>query len=119
MAKAVAEGASGVADSEVRLRRIPEIEAAEEAISGMDAYDAAQQQMDELPDVTIDDLRWADGIVWGTPTRFGNTAAQVKQFIDQLGPPLAEPRTGRQTDRRVHQHQHQESTILTSLVPLL
>jgi NAD(P)H dehydrogenase (quinone) len=34
---------------------------------------------------TLDDLEWADGIAFGTPTRFGNVAAQLKQFIDQAG----------------------------------
>ena len=34
---------------------------------------------------TLDDLDWADGVAFGTPTRFGNVAAQLKQFIDQAG----------------------------------
>jgi multimeric flavodoxin WrbA len=32
--------------------------------------------------VTHDDLRWAHGIAWGTPTRYGNMSAQMKQFVD-------------------------------------
>jgi len=35
--------------------------------------------------VTHDDLRWADGIAWGTPTRYGNMSAQMKQFVDTTG----------------------------------
>jgi NAD(P)H dehydrogenase (quinone) len=34
---------------------------------------------------TLDDLEWADGVAFGSPTRFGNVAAQLKQFIDQAG----------------------------------
>jgi NAD(P)H dehydrogenase (quinone) len=34
---------------------------------------------------TLDDLEWADGLAFGTPTRFGNVSAQLKQFIDQAG----------------------------------
>jgi multimeric flavodoxin WrbA len=34
---------------------------------------------------TLDDLEWADGVAFGTPTRFGNVAGKLKQFIDQAG----------------------------------
>jgi NAD(P)H dehydrogenase (quinone) len=39
----------------------------------------------DQPIATLDDLEWADGVTFGTPTRFGNVAAQLKQFIDQAG----------------------------------
>jgi NAD(P)H dehydrogenase (quinone) len=39
----------------------------------------------EAPVATLDDLEWADGVAFGTPTRFGNLSAQLKQFIDQAG----------------------------------
>ena len=39
-----------------------------------------------MPEATLDDLQWADGFAFGTPTRFGVPAAQLKQFIDQTGP---------------------------------
>jgi NAD(P)H dehydrogenase (quinone) len=45
----------------------------------------AQQAQADIPTVTHDDLRWADGIAWGTPTRYGNMSAQMKQFIDTTG----------------------------------
>jgi NAD(P)H dehydrogenase (quinone) len=45
----------------------------------------AQQAQSDIPVVTHDDLRWADGIAWGTPTRYGNMSAQMKQFIDTTG----------------------------------
>jgi NAD(P)H dehydrogenase (quinone) len=37
------------------------------------------------PGPTLTDVEWADGIVFGTPTRFGNTSAKLKAFIDSLG----------------------------------
>lgn len=69
----------------LRLRRIPELEEARKALSGQDAYVRAQQAQADIPAVTHDDLRWADGIAWGTPTRYGNMSAQMKQFIDTTG----------------------------------
>ena len=123
MAQAVQEGAAGVSDVEVRLCRIPELEAARQAMQGQDAYKQAQEAMADLPEVTHDDLRWADGVVWGTPTRYGNMTAQMKQFIDTTGPlwqkgELEDKATGIFTSTATI-HGGQETTIITSLVPLL
>ena len=85
MARAVVEGAESVPDTTVRLRRIPELEEARRALSAQDAYVQAQQTQAEIAEVTHDDLRWADGIAWGTPTRYGNMSAQMKQFVDTTG----------------------------------
>ena len=65
MATDVAEGAEGVSDTAVRLRRIAELEEARKALAGQDAYVRAQQAQADIPLVTHDDLRWADGIAWG------------------------------------------------------
>ncbi len=123
LAEAVQEGAADVPGSTVRLRRIPELPSAEEGMSGQDAYDAAQDEMSEIPRIEHDDLRWADGIIWGTPTRFGNMAAQVKQFIDTLGGMWFEGELeGKATGVFVSTgsiHGGHETTILTSLVPLI
>ncbi len=123
MAHAVAEGAEGVADTEVRVRRIPELEAARQAMSGQDAYVQAQDKMAEHAEVTHDDLRWADGVIWGTPTRYGNMTAQMKAFIDTTGSlwqkgELEDKATGIFTSTATI-HGGQETTIITSLVPLL
>ena len=55
------------------------------ALSAQEAYVRAQQAQADIPAVTHDDLRWADGIAWGTPTRYGNMSAQMKQFVDTTG----------------------------------
>jgi hypothetical protein len=70
---------------DVRLRRIAELEEARKALADQDAYVRAQQAQADIAVVTHDDLRWADGIAWGTPTRYGNMSAQMKQFIDTTG----------------------------------
>ena len=73
--------------------------------------------------VTHDDLRWADGIAWGTPTRYGNMSAQMKQFVDTTGGlwlkgELEDKATGIFTSTATI-HGGQETTILTALVPLI
>ena len=123
MARAVEEGASSTDDADVRVRRIPELERARQAHAEDENYQKAQQAMQDLAEVTLDDLRWADGIIWGTPTRYGNMTAQMKQFIDTTGQlwqngELEDKATGVFTSTATI-HGGQETTILTSLVPLL
>jgi NAD(P)H dehydrogenase (quinone) len=123
MAVAVAEGAQRVSEVTVRLRRIAELEEARRALSAQDAYVRAQQAQDDIPVVTHDDLRWADGIAWGTPTRYGNMSAQMKQFVDTTGGlwlkgELEDKATGIFTSTGTI-HGGQETTILTALVPFI
>lgn len=73
------------AGAEVRLRRAAEL-APEEAIDSNPAWRANLEATREIAEATPDDLVWADAVIFGTPTRYGNVAAQLKQFIDSLGP---------------------------------
>lgn len=123
MAKAVEEGVGQLTGAEVRMRRIPEIPAARDAMASDEAYLSAQKAQEEHLEVTHDDLRWADGIVWGTPTRYGNMTAQMKQFLDTTGTlwqngELEDKVTGVFTSTATI-HGGQETTILTSLAPLI
>ena len=78
MAKAVAEGARA-AGAEVAIRRVPEL--MPEA-----AARAAHMKFDqEAPIATVDELVGYDAIIFGTPTRFGNMAGQMRNFLDQTG----------------------------------
>jgi NAD(P)H dehydrogenase (quinone) len=83
LAKAVAEGAQG-AGAEVRLRPVEEL-ASEMVISQNQAWGRHRSEISDEPIASLDDLEWADGIAFGTPTRFGNVAAQLKLFLDQAG----------------------------------
>jgi NAD(P)H dehydrogenase (quinone) len=83
LAQAVAEGAEE-AGAEVRLRHVEEL-ASELLISQNQYWGRHRSIVDEEPVASLADLEWADGIAFGTPTRFGNVAAQLKQFIDQAG----------------------------------
>jgi NAD(P)H dehydrogenase (quinone) len=84
LAQAIAEGA-GDTGAEVRLRRVAEL-APEDAIQQNPMWARHRDEtQDIVEEATLDDLRWADGYAFGTPTRFGNPAAQLKQYLDQAG----------------------------------
>ena len=123
MAQAVVEGAKRESDADVRLRRVEELEQARIGMSKQPAYVAAQEAQKDVPIVTHDDLRWADGICWGTPTRYGNMCAQMKQFIDSTGQlwmkgELEDKAAGIFVGTATI-HGGQETTVITSLIPLM
>jgi len=70
MARAVAEGAEGEG-AEVRLRPVAEL-SEELRISADQYWGRHRSEVDEGPVAQIEDLEWADGLAFGTPTRFGN-----------------------------------------------
>lgn len=80
LAEAAAEGAEKVG-AEVRLRRVAEI-VSPEVVATNEAWAAHAQATEHIPEATLEDLTWADAILFGTPTRFGAMASQLKQFID-------------------------------------
>ncbi len=79
MAEAVAEGARRVPGTEVTIRRVPELMAEEAARKAGAKLDQA------APIATVDELPKYDAIIFGTPTRFGNMCAQMRNFLDQTG----------------------------------
>ena len=83
LARAVAEGAEE-AGAQVRLRQVEEL-FSELAISQNQLWGRHRSETTRVPAATLDDLEWCDGVAFGTPTRFGNVSAQLKQFIDQAG----------------------------------
>ncbi|MGW5647896.1 NAD(P)H:quinone oxidoreductase [Saccharopolyspora sp. NPDC003752] len=72
------------AGAEVRVRRAPEL-APDAAIDSNPAWRANVEATKPIPEATPDDVVWADAVLFGSPTRFGNIASQLKQFIDTLG----------------------------------
>lgn len=84
IAQAVAEGASQ-AGAEVRVRLVEET-APQAAIDSRDAWKAFVDKTRGEPRASAEDIEWADAVVFGTPTRFGNVASQLKAFMDSLGP---------------------------------
>ena len=73
------------AGAEVRLRKVHEL-APQEAIASNEGWSAHVKQTESVQEATADDVVWADAVIFGTPTRYGNVAAQLKQFFDTLGP---------------------------------
>ncbi|MDA0565348.1 NAD(P)H:quinone oxidoreductase [Streptomonospora sp. S1-112] len=71
--------------AEVRLLKVAEL-APEAAIASNPAWAANAEATKDIAEATPDDVVWADAVVFGSPTRYGNVASQLKQFIDQLGP---------------------------------
>ncbi|WP_019536665.1 NAD(P)H:quinone oxidoreductase type IV [Paenibacillus ginsengihumi] len=142
MMQAAAEGASA-AGCEVRIRRIPEMESEanrtpyqdklkkreESELAGrfrtvdrFAKYEAALEQQKDVPLATNDDLRWADGIVWGFPTYYGSMPAQMKLFLEFASELCAdgglEGKPAGLITSAGSIHTGHEATLLTSMVPL-
>jgi NAD(P)H dehydrogenase (quinone) len=83
MAEAVAEGARQVADTEVALYQVAEL-MPEEALEKSGAK-AARAAFAHVPVIKPDQLAEADAVIFGTPTRFGNMCAQMRNLLDQTG----------------------------------
>ncbi len=79
MAKAVAEGARSVQGTEVTIKRVPDL------VSEDVARKAGAKLEQAAPIATVDELPNYDAIIFGTPTRFGNMCAQMRNFLDQTG----------------------------------
>src|SRR3954470_21667607 len=115
LALAVAEGARE-AGADVRLRQVHE-HAPEAAIAGNPDWTQHREDTSEIEVATLDDLDWADGYAFGTPSRYGAPASQLKQFIDSASSLWHE---GKLSDKAVttfvssaEQHGGQEATILS------
>ncbi|MBX6354534.1 MAG: NAD(P)H:quinone oxidoreductase [Micromonosporaceae bacterium] len=114
LALGVAEGVEK-AGAQVRLRRVPEL-APDTAIDTNPAWRAHLDATADIPLATHDDLRWADAYAFGTPTRFGNISAQLKQFLDTTaglwaaGELSDKPATG--FTSAINRHGGNEATLL-------
>ncbi|MDF3831988.1 NAD(P)H:quinone oxidoreductase [Cupriavidus basilensis] len=83
MAEAVATGAREVAGTEVTLLQVPEL--VPDAVLEKSGAKAARVAFAHVPVAQPDKLADADAILFGTPTRFGNMCAQMRNFLDQTG----------------------------------
>ena len=121
LARAVAQGAEEVG-AEVRLRQVEEL-ISKEVIDRNPRMKEVKEELTEIPIATNDDLEWADGVAFGSPTRYGNMTAQMKEFIDKTGSLWAE---GKLVDKVAGVftststlHGGQESTLLSMITPIL
>lgn len=111
-----AEEAAIEAGAEVRVRKVTEL-APDVAIDANPAWRAHVDATQDVEEATSDDLEWADSIIFSAPTRFGNMASQMKQFLDTQGGLWA---TGKTVNKVVsamssagNTHGGQEATILS------
>jgi NAD(P)H dehydrogenase (quinone) len=124
LAQAVAAGAASVPGVEVVMRRVQEFDDIErEVIPKSEHARAVWEEHKEVPVCTVDDLKAADGIVFGTPTRFGNMTAQMKRLFDGAASLWLEGALeGKPAGVFVSTattHGGQETTPFTMMVPLL
>jgi NAD(P)H dehydrogenase (quinone) len=73
------------AGAEVRLVKTAEL-APQTTIESNQAWADHHAATTDVPVAMPEDIEWADAVLFGSPSRFGNVAAQLKQFIDTLGP---------------------------------
>lgn len=121
MAEAVAEGARQVAGAEVSLFQVPEL-VPQEALEKSGAL-KARAAFAHIPWAIVDRLPEADALIFGTPTRFGNMCAQMRNFLDQTGGVWAKGaligKVGSVFTSTGTQHGGQETTITSFHTTLL
>ncbi len=121
MAEAVAEGAKEVDGAEVELLQVPEL--VPDDVLEKSGAKQGRQAFAHIPVVKVDDLAGADAIIFGTPTRFGNMCAQMRNFLDQTGGLWAQNalvgKVGSVFTSSATQHGGQETTITSFHTTLL
>lgn len=116
MARFIARGIDKIEGCQAMLRTVPPVSADHESTA-----EAIPNEGD--PYVTLDDLENCDGLVLGSPTRFGNMAAPLKYFLETTsslwlsGALSSKPASVFTSTSSLHGGQ--ESTLLTMMVPLL
>ena len=104
MAKRVAAAAEA-AGAEVRVRHIAETRDPE-SFAQNPAWTANYEATKDLPPATGDDIVWADAVIFGSPTRFGSVASQLRGFLDSLGGLWSEGKLADKVYAGVHVDEH-------------
>jgi NAD(P)H dehydrogenase (quinone) len=123
MAQAVAEGAAEVAGVEVVLRRTEELEVVKKRAETDQYIRRAMEAQKDVPVCSLDDLRAADGVLFGSPTRFGNMTAQMKMLFDGMGGLWGkgemEGKAAGAFTSTASTHGGQETTLFTMYAPII
>jgi NAD(P)H dehydrogenase (quinone) len=121
MAEAVKEGAAGVKSAKAAVYRVPEL-IPMEVLEKSGAL-KAQEAFAHVPVATVDQLAEADAVIFGTPTRYGNMCAQMRNFLDQTGSLWMSGaligKAGSVFTSSATQHGGQETTIISFHLTLL
>ncbi|HER41184.1 MAG TPA: NAD(P)H:quinone oxidoreductase [Salinimicrobium catena] len=109
------EAAKEAGVGEVRLRKVKEL-APKEAIAANEEWKKHVEATKDVEEASIEDLEWADAVIFSTPTRYGNLPSQFQQFLDLTGGLWS---TGKLANKVVtgmtsasNPHGGQESTLL-------
>jgi NAD(P)H dehydrogenase (quinone) len=123
MARAVEDGVMSVNGVEGAFRRIQEFPDIEKDIDKDKYAEQVWEQQKDVPVCTLSDLREADGVIFGTPTRYGNMTAQMKRFIDSTAElwmeGALEGKPAGFFTSTATTHGGQETTLMTMMVPFL
>jgi NAD(P)H dehydrogenase (quinone) len=123
LARAVEQGAKSVAGVDVILRRVAEFDEVIRKTADNEFLVKVREQQADIPVCTLDDLREADGVIFGSPTRYGNMTAQMKQLIDSTATLWLkgemEGKPAGVFTSTASTHGGQETTLLTMMVPLI
>ena len=123
LARAVEDGAKSVPGTEVIFRRVAEFPEVEKQIDASEHARKVREQQRNVPIATLDDLRAADAVILGSPTRYGNVIAQLKAFIDTTAQLWLkgelEGKIGACFTSTASTHGGQESTLLSMMNPML
>jgi NAD(P)H dehydrogenase (quinone) len=123
LARAVEKGVASVNGAEPVLRRVQEFDSVLKETSGSEHANALREETKKISVCTVDDLREADAVLFGSPTRYGNMTAQMKQLIDSTaGLWLKGEMEGKPAGvftSTASTHGGQETTLITMMIPLL
>lgn len=111
-----AAAAAEQAGAAVRLRKVKELAPAE-AINANPLWKKHVAETTAITEASLDDLDWADVMIFSAPTRYGNVPAQLKQFMDSTGPLWQKGKLANKVvtgmSSAMNAHGGQEATILS------
>jgi NAD(P)H dehydrogenase (quinone) len=123
LARAVEKGVASVAGVQPVFRRVEEFESVLKATASSQHVTQLREQTKDIPVCTVNDLKEADGIVFGSPTRYGNMTAQMKQLIDSTAElwmqGSLEGKPAGVFTSTASTHGGQETTLISMMIPLL
>ena len=124
LARAVEEGVKSVSEVEAVFRRAPEFPHTEKELEAGEGYATkVWGEQKPVPVCTVEDFRQADGLLMGSPTRFGNMTAQMKALIDSLASlwlsGAMEGKPAGVFTSTASTHGGQETTCVTMMIPLI
>lgn len=97
--------------AEVKVLKVQEL-VPQSAINANPLWNKHADTTKDVPIASLDDLVWADAIIFSCPTRYGNVASQMKQFMDSTGPIEAEGKLSNKVVSAINPHGGQEATLL-------